>query len=155
MRKILCLCLFLCLPVTACTVPGPSEPVAQITSQQNQWQAQNVRRYRISVLKVQAIWHAQTNTITVEDGRVIDQSATCTPAPFEGRSCEVQPFDANEFTVEGLFRTALALAPESEKYQLRVTFDEQYHFPTTISSDQKQLVDDEMVRRVVSFRPLP
>jgi hypothetical protein len=141
--------------MTACTVPGPSEPVAQISAQQQSWRAQNVRRYRISVLKVNAIFHAQTNTLTVEDGRVLDQSATCTPAPFEGRACKVQPFDAAEFTVDGLFQTALAAAPESAKYQLRVEFDERYHFPKFISRDQKQWIDDEVVWRVVAFQPLP
>lgn len=147
--------LFLCFCLTACTVPGPSEPIAQITAQQQLWRAQNVRRYRISVLKVQAIFHAQTNTITVEDARVTDQSATCFPAPFEGRECKVQPFDADEFTVDGLFETALAAAPESAKYQLRVDFDERYHFPKFISRDQKELMDDETVWRVVAFQPLP
>lgn len=138
-----------------CTVPGPSEPAVQITSAQNQWRAKDIRSYRIAVMKVQAIWHAQTNTVTVRDGAVTEQSAVCTPAPFEGHECKVQAFDANEFTVNGLFQTALALAPESAKYQLRVTFDEQYHFPKTISSDQKEVVDDETFWRVVSFEALP
>lgn len=152
--RILKFLLFVLL-LSACTVPGPSEPVAQITAQQQLWRAQNVRRYRISVMKIQAIFHAQTNTITVEDGRVVDQYATCTPAPFEGRECKVQPFDADEFTVDGLFQTALAAAPESAKYQLRVDFDERYHFPKFISRDQKELVDDETAWRVVAFQPLP
>ena len=147
--------IFLCLLFVACTVPGSSEPVAQIASAQNLWRAQNVRRYRISVLYVNAIFHAQTNTVTVENGRVIDQHAVCTPAPFEGRTCKVEPFDADEFTVDGLFRTALALAPESAKYQLRVDFDDRYHFPAFISRDQKQIVDDETIWRVVAFEPLP
>ena len=149
-RSILLAFLFL----VACTVPGPSEPVAQITAQQNQWRAKNITTYRISVMKVQAIFHAQTNTITVENGKVTQQSAICTPAPFEGRECTVQEFDANEFTVDGLFNTALRYAPASEKNQLRVTFDENYFFPTTISRDEKQVVDDELFWRVVAFEPL-
>lgn len=152
MRKITIL--ILCLLITACTVPGPSEPVAQIALQQNLWRAKKVRRYRLSVMKVQAIFHAQTNTITVENGRVTDQSAVCTPAPFEGRTCKVQPFDAQEFTVDGLFNTALALAPESAKYQLRVDFEAQYHFPKFIARDQENIADDETAWRVVSFQEL-
>jgi hypothetical protein len=152
MQRFLILLLFLIL--VACTVPGPSEPVQQIQSKQSQWREKNIRNYRISVMKVQAIFHAQTNTITVQDGQVTDQSAVCTPAPFEGRECKIQEFDANEFTVDGLFKTALMYASESAKYQLRVTFDEQYHFPTTISRDEKEVVDDELFWRVIAFEPL-
>lgn len=147
--------LLLILFLAACTVPGPSEPVALIAAKQNQWHAKNIRRYRISVQKVQAIFHAQTNTLTVQDGAVTAQSATCTPAPFEGRECKIQSFDPNEFTVEGLFKTALQYAPESETYQLRATFDETYHFPKTLSRDQANVADDETFWQVVSFEPLP
>lgn len=140
--------------LAACSVPGPSEPVALIASKKNQWQAKNIRSYRIAVQKVQASFHAQTNTITVQDGIVTEQSATCTPAPFEGRQCKIQSFDPNEFTAAGLFNTALTYAPDSEKYQLRVTFDETHHFPKTISRDQAEVMDDETFWRVVSFESL-
>lgn len=155
MRKIHILILLLFSFVVACAVPGPSEPVLQINSKENQWREKNIRRYRISVLKAQATWHAQTNTLTVEDGKVTEQSATCTPAPSEGRTCTVQPFDTDEFTVDGLFKTARTLGSESAKYQLRVTFDDTYFFPSTISRDVKEVVDDEAFWRVVSFEPLP
>ncbi|RIK23733.1 MAG: hypothetical protein DCC52_12970 [Chloroflexi bacterium] len=151
--RFIILCLSLC--VTACTVPGPSEPVAQIASAQNLWRAQNVRRYRIAVQKTNARLRTQTNTLTVEDGRVTHQTATCVPAPREGRTCQVEPFDANEFTVDGLFQTALALAPASAQYNLRVDFDAQYHFPKFISRDEKARADDETTWRVVEFQPLP
>lgn len=140
---------------TACTVPGPSEPVAQITSHQAQWREKKVRHYRISVRKINSIWHAQTNTVTVQDEQVIAQSAVCIPAPSEGRTCTVQAFDAAEFTVEGLFRTALRLAPDSARVQLRVTFDDTYAFPKSISLDDKALVDDETSWQVTEFAPLP
>jgi hypothetical protein len=140
--------------LVACAVPGPSEPAAQITLRQQQWNAQDIRNYRISVLKVQSIWHAQTNTLTVADGNIIDQSAVCTPAPFEGRSCTVQAFDPEEFTVPGLFATALKYAPESAKHQLRVTFDEKLHYPTTISRDDPNATDDDTLWRVTSFEIL-
>jgi hypothetical protein len=146
--------ILLVVSVATCTVPGPSEPLAQITSQKQHWDALNIQRYRISVLKVESIWHAQTNTITVQDGQVTDQSATCTPAPFEGRSCEVREFDPNEFTVPGLFDVALKYAPESARNQLRVTFDDKYHYPTTISRDEAEVTDDDVVWRVTSFEIL-
>jgi len=133
------------------TVPGPSEPDLLIASKQQQWNAKQIRNYRIAVLKVQSIWHAQTNTITVRDGTVVEQSAVCTPAPFEGRECQVQEFDPNEFTVDGLFRTALKYAPESAKHQLRVTFDEENHYPTLISRDDENATDDDTSWSVQSF----
>ncbi len=135
------------------TVPGPSEPDLLIASKQSQWQAKNIRSYRISVLKVQAVFHAQTNTITVTDGVVTHSSAICTPSPMEGRACQIQEFNPAEFTVDGLFQTALKYAPESAKYQLRATFDDTYHYPLTISIDQEQVIDDETFYRVVSFQP--
>lgn len=149
------LILLLFLALAACTVPGPSEPDLLIASKQKQWNEKQIHNYRIAVLKVQSIWHAQTNTITVRDRVITEQSAVCTPAPFEGRECKVNEFDANEFTVDGLFRTALQYAPESAKYQLRVTFDEKYHYPTTISSDQADVSDDDIFWRVSSFEVLP
>jgi len=154
MQKIHLLFLLLFVAPIGCTVPGPSEPVAQIAFRQNQWQQHNIRHYRISVMKTQATFHTQTNTITVQDGQITDQTATCTPAPSEGRECKVRPFDPEEFTVEGLFKTALKYAPESAKYQLRVTFDDTYSYPTTISRDEKKLVDDENFWRVISFDQL-
>lgn len=153
MGKPFLLMLALSVWLGAC-VPGPSEPIDQIRAKQEQWRAKNISSYRISVLKVDAIFHAQTNTLTVENGNIAQQSAICTPAPFEGRACQVQEFDANEFTIDGLFHTALQYAPESAKYQLRVTFDEHYHFPKTISRDQKDVIDDEALWRVVAFEPL-
>lgn len=152
MKSALILLVFLFL--VACEVPGPSEPILQIQGEQRQWRDKNVPNYRISVLKVQAIFHAQTNTITVRDGKVSDQSAFCTPAPFEGRACQVQEFDPDEFTVEGLFETALKYAPESAKNQLLVDFDEEYHYPTRISRDDKDAIDDELLWRVVAFEPI-
>lgn len=149
------LILLLFLVLVGCTVPGPSEPDLLIASRQRQWNDQKIRSYRIAVLKVNSIWHAQTHTITVRDGVVTEQSAVCTPAPFEGRECKVNEFDPNKFTVDGLFRTALEYAPDSAKYQLRVTFDEKYHYPTTISRDQANVTDDDIFWRVTSFEVLP
>jgi hypothetical protein len=154
MRSVLLTLVLLSLVLASCTVPGPSEPVAQIKSRQNQWRQKNIRRYRIAVLKIQSIFHAQTNTLVVEDGKVVEQSATCIPAPYEGRECKIQEFDPNEFTVEGLFNTALKYAPESASTKLVVTFDDTYHFPTTISRDNEIAIDDEAFWRVESFEPL-
>jgi hypothetical protein len=155
MQRFPILLIFVLLVACDFTVPGPSEPDLLIASKQSRWQAKQISSYRISVLKVQAVFHAQTNTITVTDGKVTNQSAICTPAPMEGKTCEVQAFDPNEFTVPALFETALRYAPESEKYQLRVTFDDTYNYPTTLSFDQKEVIDDEQFYRVISFQPLP
>lgn len=149
------LILLFILMLAGCTVPGPSEPDLLIASKQRQWGEKQIRNYRIAVLKVDSIWHAQTNTVTVRDGVVTEQSAVCIPAPFEGRECTVKEFDSNKFTVDGLFDTALAYAPDSAKYQLKVTFDEKYHYPTTISRDQANVTDDDISWRVASFEVLP
>lgn len=151
---VLCVC-WLILLLAGCTVPGPSEPLSLIGLRESQWRKHAVRDYRIAVQKVQGVMHAQTNTITVRDNRVTAQSAECAPAPFERSGCAVQPFDPNEFTVEGLFATARRLGGESAKNQLRVEFDATYSFPRLISRDVAEIADDETLWRVVEFQPLP
>lgn len=144
----------LLLLLAAC---GPDNPVrSQIETAQAQWQAKNVRSYRISVLRVNSIWHAQTNTILVKDGAVVDHSATCVPAPFEGKTCTVREFSADEFTVDGLFKTARAAADNNAaNREIKITFDETFHFPDHISTDDPKATDDDSLWRVVAFTPNP
>jgi hypothetical protein len=153
--SLLAVLLLAVLPLDGCSLPGQAPWTGHLEAAAGRWQARQVRAYRISVLKVQSIFHAQTNTVAVEDNRIAQQSAFCTPAPFEGRECQVQPFDANEFTVDGLFATARTLAQSKSSAALKITFDEQYHYPAVISIDTPEIVDDETLWRVVAFQLLP
>jgi Family of unknown function (DUF6174) len=130
--------------------PQPPTLLAQIDQTEQKWQAQHIARYRIQVQHVESIWHLQVYTITVEDGNVVAQSATCSPAPMEGHECKVHPFDANDYTVAGLFATARSAA-KSTRGGVTVTFDQTRGFPQSISSAPPDLVDADNSWRVLAF----
>jgi hypothetical protein len=139
-----------------CAVINQLKPLAlqtQIDKAEQQWQAQHIGKYRIEVQHVQSIWHLQINTITVEDGKVVAQSATCQPAPFEGRECKVKPFNAKDYTVAGLFAQARSVA-KSERGGVTITFDQTYGFPKLIISAPPRLVDADSSWEVLSFEVL-
>ena len=125
----------------------------QIGAAEQHWQAQHITSYRIQIQHVASIWHLQRYTITLRDGAVVDQSASCIPAPFEGRECSVQPFAAKDYTVAGLFETARSLA-KSARGGVTITFDPTYGFPASIDSTPSNLVDADQSWKVLSFEVL-
>jgi hypothetical protein len=148
--------LFISLVIFLLACAPKNDLGSQIDAAQSQWQAKNVRSYQISVMRVNSIWHAQTNVVVVKDGAVVDKSATCVPAPFEGKTCTVQEFNADEFTIDGLFKTAREIVSQNQgNREVKITFDETFHFPATIVSDDPKAVDDDSMWRVVSFTANP
>ena len=115
------------------------------------WLAQAITDYRIEVLVVNSIWHAQSHQITVRAGQMADAAASCIPAPFEGGQCRVEAFTAEDFTVAGLFRKvrSLSTTPPAE-----ITYDPAYHFPSQIAFDDPNLVDEDWMWRVTGFEVL-
>ncbi len=128
--------------------------LAQVQIAEAKWQARNIASYRISVLRVENIFHAQTNELTVRNGQVVEQGATCIPAPFEGTTCTVRPFDASDYTIPGLFATARALAMGEGGQSVEITFDENFGFPKAIHSDTPEVRDAAQAWSVVSFEAL-
>ncbi len=144
---------FLTALAAGCSLVG--DPLLdQIGRAEQTWQARKVLNYRVSVLHVQSIWHAQTYTLTVKNGVVVDQSATCIPAPFEGRNCTVRSFKADDYTVTGLFATVRTMAQGESRKGLTVTFDETYGFPKTIKSAPPGVVDGDSSWSVQKFELL-
>ena len=97
-NRTLCSVALLCLApsATACGLQHQilqNEVLVQIDEAEEKWLDQGIKSYRIEVLVVNSVWHAQSFTITVEDGKVIDRSASCIPAPTEFGECELRPFD--------------------------------------------------------------
>ncbi len=140
----------------SCSLNGPLQPLilqAQIGSAEQRWQAQHIASYRIQVQQMSSIWHLQRHTITVRDGVVVDQSATCIPAPIEGRECKVRPFVAEDYTVAGLFETARSIA-KSTAGGMTITFDPTYGFPSTIGSAPPGVIDGDQSWVVLSFEVL-
>ena len=106
------------------------------------------------MLRVQSIWHAETYSVTVRSGQVTEQSAFCIPAPFEAGKCTVQPFDAKDYTVPGLFAIARSQARIAEGKWTKITFDPIYGFPSVIAYDDPQVYDDDTMWGVKLFELL-
>jgi hypothetical protein len=154
------LCIIL-LPLAGCGgqpaitgISGDSGPKISIGDAEKKWQAQNVTRYRIQVMLVQSIWHAQSHTITVRDGKVTDQQASCVPAPFESGKCTVREYKAEDFTVPGLFATARAESKSDDGKWTTIVFDPTYGYPVRISYDHPDVVDEDHGWSVQSFEVL-
>ena len=128
--------------------------LAQVAQQEQEWREKDIDSYRIVVLHVRSVWHAQTHEITVRAGEVVDQSASCIPAPTENGKCEVQPFDAAEYTVPGLFGLAQSLAQFDDGEWTEIEFDPTYGYPTGISYDHPERLDEDSYWGVRSFEIL-
>ncbi len=80
--------------------PGepPQEPlVKQIDEGEKKWREQKIESYRIEVQAVRGTWHAQSHRITLRNDKVVDELASCIPAPAELGKCEVEPFNAEDY----------------------------------------------------------
>ena len=126
--------------------------LAEIDKQEHKWLAQDVDSYRIVVSHVRSIWHAQIHEVLVSEGRVVEQSASCVPAPAESGECEVWSFDPEEYTVEGLFAVACSLAQGEEAEWSRIEFDPTYGYPVSINYDHPDIVDEDTYWGVKSFQ---
>ena len=84
----------------------------------------------------------------------MEQTASCTPAPAEYRECEVRPFDAEDYTVPGLFSRARWLAERGDAQWVRIEFDATYGFPIRISFNDPEIIDEEWAWGVRSFEVL-
>ena len=128
--------------------------LSQIDAAQTQWQAQEITSYRVKVLAVRGTWHAQSHQITVKDGQVVDESASCTPAPAEMGECEVEPFDAQDYTIPALFALAQSKVQAGQAQHIRLTFDPSFGFPNLLSSGDPEIIDGGEVWRVMAFEAL-
>lgn len=133
----------------ACSpVPATDDPLA---ADERTWAEMEVSDYHIEVMVVESIWHAQTYALVVRDGAVVESASTCIPAPMEFGECTVRDFDPADFTVPGLFaRARQALAGQGAAW-VTVNFDPQYGFPSRISFDNPDAVDEDWSWRVTGF----
>ncbi len=118
------------------------------------WLDQKITSYRIEVLVIHSIWHAQSHQITVRGNQVESATAACIAAPMEFGECQVKAFNAEDYTVAGLFREARSAAESREATPVKVTYDATYHFPQGISYDDPNMVDEDWSWRVTAFEVL-
>ena len=118
------------------------------------WLDQKITSYRIEVLVVNSIWHAQSHQITVRDNQVESATAACTTAPMEFEKCKVKAFNAEDYTVAGLFRKARSEAEGQQATPAKITYDSTYHFPQQMSYNDPNMVDEDWSWRVTAFEVL-
>jgi hypothetical protein len=127
--------------------------LAQLSGGEMRWQQAGIRSYRISVTEITTfIW--QTDTITVQDGKVVDQSATC-QRPLAGPSpCTVRAFNAEEITVPSLFAHARRVVNDTTEVAT-IESDARYGYPSRLDSNIPNAIDAWYSLRVIAFQPLP
>ncbi len=126
----------------------------QVEQNEQAWQDHKITSYRIEVLVVNSIWHAQSHQITVRDNEIESAMASCITAPMEFEKCKVQAFNAEDYTVAGLFRKARSEADSHEATLVKITYDASYHFPHTISYNNPKVIDGDWSWGVSAFEVL-
>jgi len=154
-RRILGAILLFCLAtwVASCDAGRQPTPLTPLEQGEESWARDGVDDYRIVVV-ITSIWHRQRHDITVRDGQVTEATATCDPAPTELGRCQVQPFDAEDYTMPGLFARARSLTYSRDAQYGKIEFDATYGFPARMSYNHPDLIDEEWAWRVETFEVL-
>jgi hypothetical protein len=148
-------CVLVMVVLAGCAASG--HLFAQIRDGMQTWYRQGITSYRIDVVHVRSSWHYERHTITIRDGQLVGESASCATEPMEiavGQECAVEPFDPADYTVIGLFVTAQSLAEAHPKNGVEIKFDSTFGFPSRIFYDLPDVVDDDELWEVISFEVL-
>jgi len=131
------------------TVP-PSPLLAKLDAGEAVWRGAGVTRYRIVVVDGVSSFAPVTRvfTITVRDGQVVEKTADCRSGP-----CGTPTFNAEEYTVPGLFAQARANASDP-KLATNLTLDPTYGFPTYLATSVPNATESSGSLRVEQFQPL-
>jgi len=155
MKAQLALALFALVGLLAAWDGVPRASATPSVDQREQaWLEQSITAYRIEVLVVRSVWHAQTHQITIQNGQVENATAVCIPAPTEAGKCEVEDFNAEDYTVAGLFREAHAQTQSQYAAWTTITYDPRYGFPQQISYNHPEMYDEDWTWRVTAFEVL-
>jgi hypothetical protein len=138
----------------ACTLASRVAATRSLDQREQAWLEQNISNYRIEVLVVRSVWHAQSHRLTVRNGQVQEATADCIPAPTEAGTCEVEEFDPEEYTVAGLFRRAQAQMQSEYAQWVTIAYDPSYGFPQQISYNHPDIIDEDWSWRVTDFEAL-
>ena len=140
--------------LAACNMTSSASATLTLDQKEKAWLKQNITSYRIEVLVVRSVWHAQSHQITVKNGQVETATATCIPAPTEAGKCEVEDFDAEDYTIAGLFREAQSHTQSEYAAWVTITYDPGYGFPQEISYNHPEMIDEDWSWRVTGFEVL-
>jgi hypothetical protein len=155
MKTLLALALFALVgSLTACDGAPGATATPSVEQWEQVWQEQAITAYRIEVLVVRSVWHAQTHQLTIQKGQVESATATCIPAPTEAGNCEVEDFNVDDYTVTGLFREAQAQTQSEYAAWVTITYDPTYGYPQQISYNHPEMYDEDWSWRVMAFEIL-
>jgi hypothetical protein len=137
------------LLLIACSIFFPT--TRELERNRERWQAQGVSHYRFNLsIGCMCPWYDQMPlTIEVQDGKAVSISAS--------NGQDVTPFIETfnrSATVEALF-DIIQSAQAAGADEIRVTYDTEYGFPTSISIDYiRMAVDDEIGYYIDNFEVL-
>ena len=129
---------------TACTTNQ------SINQARKLWESVGNNNYHLIIRHVQSIWHCQDITIEVL-GDEITHSAICIPAPAEGDSCKIESYDPNNYTIEGLFKTAESKLNGEYAKWVTVEFHPEFGYPTLITYNHPDMLDEDEAWMVIDF----
>lgn len=144
------------LAVLAAFVLPRAITIMRINSAQEQWQAAQINHYRIELISASA-WTMITVELEINDGQVV--SSSCTP---EGMANACERVDFQSFSVPSLFDRAQKDASFTGNFDMdsnifpcfSAEVDPSYHYPSTLSFDCPDILDEQWVLRVLSFEPI-
>ena len=131
-----------------------TKSMTQLDQAEQKWTGQNITSYRMEVLVVSSIWHAQSHQIIVQNNAVAESTARCIPAPMEAGTCEERAYTAEEYTIPGLFAQARSQIQGQQIQWIKITYDPTYGFPDQISFDNPNIIDEDWTWRVMTFEAL-
>jgi uncharacterized protein DUF6174 len=140
--------------IAACHTAPTASPIPSVDQMEQTWREQNIASYRIEVLVVRSVWHAQSHQITIRNNQVESATASCIPAPTEGGTCQIEAFNAEDYTVPGLFVEAQVQTQSQQAAWTKITYDQTYGFPKQISYDNPEVIDEDWTWRVTAFEVL-
>lgn len=140
-------------------VPGDPALLAELNGRvlaaEQAWQNSQIASYRLTLLEIHSIWSAQRLTLTVSDGLVVDIQSMCIPAPTQGKTCTIQPFEPANYLVPALLAQAHDLITQQRPEYVKLDFDPVLGYPTMIGFDDPQIMDEDYGIRVEKFEQLP
>ena len=111
--------------------------------------------YEIEVRRV-STFSDQIHRISVANGDVAEATAECAPALADYRNpCTLREFDAEDFTVSGLFKIAESQSERDGGRWTSIERDGRYGFPTKISYSNQEVIDGWVFWTVTRFEPKP
>jgi hypothetical protein len=130
--------------------------IMRINSAQEQWQAAQIDHYRMELISASA-WSMITVELEINDGQVV--SSSCTP---EGMANACERVDFQRFSVPNLFDRAQKDASFTGNFDMdgnifpcfSAEVDPSYHYPSMLSFDCPDTLDEQWVLRVLSFEPI-